>query len=214
MKKIILLLFLTLTTASCLVIAKGNIEAGKQSSIVCVACHGVYGNSMVGDFPKLAGQSESYLIKQLQDYKSDKRQGANMNVTATTLSEQDIMNLAAYFSSQKISENTAKADAETIAIARKIYLGGKKDTGTTACLACHGPNGKGIPSAKFPAISGQHAKYIANQLKAFRQFTLNIEIGENKLERANDYEGMMRSVTKRLTNVEIDALSQYIAGLY
>ena len=214
MKKTILLLSLVLTTFSSLSLAEGNVEAGKDLSAMCAGCHGADGNSVMSNFPKLAGQGESYLFKQLQDFKSGVRQDGIMAGVVAMLSEQDMMNLAAYFASQTITKNTAKADAAVIEIARKIYLGGKKDTGTTACIACHGPKGKGIPSANFPAISGQHADYTATQLKAFRQFALNLQTGESKHERANDYEGMMRSVAKGLTTIEIDALAQYIAGLH
>jgi len=130
------------------------------------------------------------------------------------LSEQDMMDIAAYYSIQTISENSAKADEETIELGRKIYLGGKKDTQTTACIACHGPKGLGIPSAKFPALSAQHAEYTALQLKAFRQYSINEQTGSDDVARDNDYEGMMRNVAKGLTTVEIEALAEYIAGLH
>jgi cytochrome c553 len=213
-KKTILLLSLVLSTFSSFGLAAGNVETGKDLSAMCAGCHGADGNSTMSNFPKLAGQGEGYLFKQLQDFKSGARQDGAMAGVTAMLSEQDMMNLAAYFASQTITENTAKAEAAVIEIARKIYLGGKKDTGTTACIGCHGPKGKGIPSARFPAISGQHADYTAKQLKAFRQFALNLQTGENKPERTNDYEGMMRSVAKGLTTIEIDALAQYIAGLH
>jgi cytochrome c553 len=214
MKKTILILSLVLTTFSSFTLAEGNVEAGKDLSAMCAGCHGADGNSVLSNFPKLAGQGEGYLFKQLKDFKYDARQDVAMAGVVASLSEEDMMNLAAYFSSQTITENTAKADAKTIELARKIYLGGKKDTGTTACIACHGPKGKGVPSAKFPAISAQHADYTAKQLIAFRQFAFNQQTGESEPERTNDYEGMMRSVAKGLTTIEIDALAQYIAGLH
>ena len=214
MKKTILLLSLVLTSFSSFSLAEGNVDAGKELSASCAGCHGADGNSVMSNFPKLAGQGEGYLYKQLLDFKSGARQDGAMAGVVVSLSEQDMMDLAAYFAAQTITENTAKADAELITIARKIYLGGKKDTGTTACIACHGPKGKGIPSAKFPAISAQHADYTASQLVAFRQFALNFQTGESKPERTNDYEGMMRGVATGLTTLEIDALAQYIAGLH
>ena len=214
MKKTILLLSLVLTSFSSFSLAEGNVDAGKELSASCAGCHGADGNSVMSNFPKLAGQGEGYLYKQLLDFKSGARQDGAMAGVVVSLSEQDMMDLAAYFAAQTITENTAKADAELITIARKIYLGGKKDTGTTACIACHGPKGKGIPSAKFPAIAAQHADYTASQLVAFRQFALNFQTGESKPERTNDYEGMMRGVAKGLTTLEIDALAQYIAGLH
>jgi len=142
------------------------------------------------------------------------RENAIMAGVASLLSEQDMFDIAAYYSIQTISENSAKADEETIELARKIYLGGKKDTQTTACVACHGPKGLGIPSAKFPALSAQHAEYIASQLKAFRQYSINEQTGSDDVARDNDYEGMMRNVAKGLTTVEIEALAEYIAGLH
>jgi len=179
-----------------------------------MGCHGLAGNSTIPNIPKLAGQGEGYILKQLQEFKSGIRDNAIMAGVATLLSEQDMMDIAAYYSTQTISENSAKADEETIELARKIYLGGKKDTQTTACIACHGPKGLGIPSAKFPALGAQHAEYIALQLKAFRQYSINEQTGSEDLARDNDYEGMMRSVAKGLTTVEIEALAEYIAGLH
>ena len=130
---------------------------------------------------------------------------------AGMLSEQDMMDIAAYYSIQTISKNSANADAETLELGRKIYVGGKMDTQTTACIACHGAKGLGIPTAGFPAISAQHAEYTAAQLKAFRQYSINEQTGSTDVSRANE---MMVNVAKGLTTVEIEALSQYIAGLH
>ena len=107
----------------------------------------------------------------------------------------------------------AKKDAN-IALGQKIYRGGKKETGVTACIACHGPQGKGIPAAGFPALSSQHAAYVSKQLKLFRQDSINAQTGVSNPSRTNDYEGMMINFTKSLTNAEIDAVSEYIAGLH
>jgi len=153
-------------------------------------------------------------LKQLQEFKSGARNNAIMAGVVAILSEQDMMDIAAYYSTQTISENSAKANEETIELGRKIYLGGKKDTQTTACIACHGPKGLGIPSAKFPALGAQHAEYTVSQLKAYRQYSINEQTGSDDLARDNDYEGMMRNVARGLTTVEIEALAQYIAGLH
>ena len=212
-KTIIIFVSILIATLSASILASGDAGTGQTKSATCMGCHGLAGNSTMPNFPKLAGQGEGYLLKQLQDFKSGARQDGAMAGVVTSLSDEDMMNLAAFYAAQTISENTAKADAETIELARKLYLGGNQESGTTACIACHGPKGKGIPSAKFPAISAQHADYTASQLKAFRQHALNLQTGESKPERANDYESMMRSVTKGLTTVEIEALAQYIAGL-
>jgi len=214
MRKTIIIVSIILATFSATTLASGDTEAGQAKSATCMGCHGLAGNSTMPNFPKLAGQGEGYIFKQLQEFKSGARENAIMAGVASLLSEQDMMDIAAYYSIQTISENSAKADEETIELGRKIYLGGKKDTQTTACIACHGPKGLGIPSAKFPALGAQHSEYTASQLKAFRQYSINEQTGSDDLARGNDYEGMMRSVAKGLTTVEIEALAEYIAGLH
>ena len=215
MKKTInIFVSILLLAVSATSLASGDAEAGQAKSATCMAGHGLAGNSTIPNYPKLAGQGEGYILKQLQEFKSGVRDNAIMAGVVSLLSEQDMIDIAAYYSIQTISENSAKADEETIELARKIYLGGKKDTQTTACIACHGPKGLGIPSAKFPALSAQHADYIASQLKAFRQYSINEQTGSDEVARDNDYEGMMRNVAKGLTTVEIEALAEYIAGLH
>ena len=213
-KNNIIIISILLLTLSATTLASGDAEAGQAKSATCMACHGLAGNSTIPNYPKLAGQGEGYILKQLQEFKSGVRDNAIMAGVVSLLSEQDMIDIAAYYSIQTISENSAKADEKTIELARKIYLGGKKDTQTTACIACHGPKGLGIPSAKFPALSAQHADYIASQLKAFRQYSINEQTGSDEVARDNDYEGMMRNVAKGLTTVEIEALAEYIAGLH
>ena len=210
-KTIIILATVLLASFSSSIIAAGDAEAGQTKSATCMGCHGLAGNSAIATFPKLAGQGEVYLLKQLQNFKSGERNNAIMAGVASLLSEQDMMDIAAYYSIQTISENSAKGDAETIELGRKIYVGGKMDTQTTACIACHGPKGLGIPTAGFPALSAQHADYIAVQLKAFRQYSINEQTGSDDVSRANE---MMVNVAKGLTTVEIEALAQYIAGLH
>jgi len=213
-KTVIIFVSIVLVTLSANSLASGDAEAGQTKSATCMACHGLAGNSTMPNFPKLAGQGEGYILKQLQEFKSGARNNAIMAGVVAILSEQDMMDIAAYYSTQTISENSAKANEETIELGRKIYLGGKKDTQTTACIACHGPKGLGIPSAKFPALGAQHAEYTVSQLKAYRQYSINEQTGSDDLARDNDYEGMMRNVARGLTTVEIEALAQYIAGLH
>jgi len=213
-KTVIIFVSIVLATLSANSLASGDAEAGQTKSATCMACHGLAGNSTMPNFPKLAGQGEGYILKQLQEFKSGARNNAIMAGVVAILSEQDMMDIAAYYSTQTISENSAKANEETIELGRKIYLGGKKDTQTTACIACHGPKGLGIPSAKFPALGAQHAEYTVSQLKAYRQYSINEQTGSDDLARDNDYEGMMRNVARGLTTVEIEALAQYIAGLH
>jgi cytochrome c553 len=211
MKKIIIILALLITSLSSPILAAGDAEAGQAKTATCMGCHGLAGNSTIPNFPKLAGQGETYILKQLQYFKSGERENAMMAGVASMLSDQDMEDIAAYYSIQTISENSAKGSEEMIELGRKIYVGGKMDTQTTACIACHGAKGKGIPTAGFPAVAAQHADYTASQLKAFRQYSINEQTGSEGVERVN---AMMNNVAMGLTNEEIDALSQYIAGLH
>ena len=197
-KTIIILATVLLASFSSSIIAAGDAEAGQTKSATCMGCHGLAGNSAIATFPKLAGQGEVYLLKQLQNFKSGERNNAIMAGVASLLSEQDMMDIAAYYSIQTITENSAKGDAETIELGRKIYIGGKMDTQTTACIACHGPQGLGIPTAGFPSLSSQHADYTAVQLKAFRQYSINEQTGSDDVSRTNE---MMVNVAKGLTTV-------------
>ena len=182
-------------------LAAGNAAAGKAKSQTCAACHGADGNSASADFPKLAGQHEEYLYKQLKQFKSGERPNAIMVGQVAGLSDQDMQDLAAFYASQTIKGGTA--DETKVELGKAIYRGGNTASGVPACMACHGPNGAGNPDAKFPALAGQHAKYTAAQLRAFRAG-----------ERANDAGKMMRNVAAKMTDAEIDAVAEYIAGLH
>lgn len=182
--------------------AAGDAAAGKTKSASCVACHSTDGNSMVPTFPKLAGQHAEYIAKQLADFKSGARNDPTMSPMAAPLSEQDAADLAAYFSGNTGSIGSA-ADTEKAAIGQKIYQGGDKAKGISACMACHGPSGAGNPGARFPAISGQHSAYIVKALKDFRTGT-----------RANDPAKMMRDVAAKMSDSDIEAVAEYIAGLH
>jgi cytochrome c553 len=182
--------------------AAGDAEAGKSKAAMCAGCHGADGNSAVAAFPKLAGQNVKYLVKQMNDIKSGDRAVLEMTGLLNGSSEQDMEDIAAYFSSQFPSVGAANKDL--VALGEKIYRAGNKDSGVSACTACHSPTGKGNSMAGFPSLSGQHADYIAKQLRAFREG-----------ERTNDGDAkMMRSVAFRLTNKEIDAVASYISGLH
>ncbi len=180
--------------------AAGDPAAGKEKSAACVACHGVDGNSPNGQWPKIAGQHAQYIVKQLKDYKSGKRKNAIMVGMAAALSDQDMEDLAAYYQSQNLKRGGANADL--VALGESIYRGGNLTTNVTACVACHNPNGAGNPMANFPAISGQHAQYIADQLRYFKGG-----------QRANDLNRMMRNVAVRMSEEEIEAVASYIQGL-
>lgn len=180
----------------------GNADAGKDKAASCAACHGADGNSSAGNFPKLAGQGQKYLIKQIRDIKSDARSVVEMTGLLNNLSEQDIADIAAYYAKQPVSVAQAKADL--VNDGKAIYLAGIPAKGVAACTACHGPAGAGVDLAGFPALGGQHADYLAAQLKKFRTG-----------ERSNDGETLvMRSIASRLSDREINAVSSYISGLY
>jgi len=180
--------------------AAGNIDAGKTKSQSCAACHGVNGVSATAMNPNLAGQSAAYLVKQLKEFKSKKRDNATMYGMAAGLSDQDMEDVAAYYASQKAAES--KADETLVERGKLIYLSGDDSKGLSACLGCHGPAGKGIPSAKFPALAGQHADYTVSQLKAF-------SLGS----RANDAGKMMQTIAGKMNAADMKAVASYIQGL-
>jgi cytochrome c553 len=179
----------------------------------CVACHGATGNSIAPNFPKIAGQGKAYIFKQLQDFKSGKRKDAIMAGIVANLSTDDMANWATHFSKQTITQGFASKTAN-IAIGERLYRGGDRSRGITACIACHGPKGAGVPSAGFPALASQHAVYTAKQLKDFRQVSINIQTEANTYARMNDDRKMMIALTKSLSNFEIESLAQYVAGLH
>ncbi|SMM98088.1 Cytochrome c4 [uncultured Candidatus Thioglobus sp.] len=213
MNKLVLIFTTTLFLLSTYTFAAGDVAKGKIKSVTCIGCHGVDGNAIVPTFPKLAGQNEGYLLKQLKDFKSGERVDAIMLGVVAALTEADMENLSAYYAVQTLTKNAVNP-AVNLELGKRIYRGGKKSTNVTACIACHGPRGRGIPSAGFPALSSQHATYVAKQLRAFRQQSINVQTGSVSPSRTNDYEGMMINFTKSLTNEEIDAVSAYISGLH
>jgi len=181
--------------------AAGDAAAGKNKSASCAGCHGMDGNSVNPMWPKLAEQGAPYLVKELHDFKSGNRSNPTMASMAAPLSDTDIQDLAAYFSSQTRSQGAA--DESLVDLGQKIYRGGNPSSGVPACIGCHGPTGAGNPAAKFPSLAGQHADYVASQLKAFHSG-----------ERANDAGKMMRSVAGKMTDKEIAAVSSYVQGLH
>ncbi|MBT3276803.1 cytochrome c4 [Candidatus Thioglobus sp.] len=213
MNKLALIFVAALAFVSTHTSAAGDAAKGKVKSATCTACHGANGNSMVPNFPKLAGQGERYLLKQLQDFKTNKRQDGLMAGIVAALTAEDMANLSAYFSKQVIAQGVT-SKAANIALGEKLYRGGDKERGIVACMACHGPQGAGIPSAGFPALASQHTAYTSKQLKDFRQVSINTQTEAKTPARTNDDYKMMIEFTKDLTNAEIEALSQYISGLH
>lgn len=205
MKKLALILTLL---ASCSAWAQGDAEAGKAKAATCAACHGTDGNSLLTQYPKLAGQHAGYLEKQIKEFKLGMTSGGKqgrmdpvMGGMAMPLSDQDAADLAAYFSTLPISDNTTSE--ESVELGQKLYRAGDAERGITACTACHGPRGNGTGLSGFPKISGQHADYVKIQLEKFRSG-----------DRANDMNAMMRNISAKLTDAEISALSQYVGGLH
>lgn len=183
----------------------GNIEAGKAKSAVCAACHGMDGNSVNPIWPDLAGQNARYLLQQLKDIKTGKSSGREnpvMQPIVANLTDQDMVDLAAYFASLP-AKTGGKADPKLIDTAQKLYRAGNREREIPACLSCHGPEGNGNASGGYPKIAGQHAAYTEIQLKAFRDKT-----------RHNDPNHMMTDVAHNLTDDEIKALASYIEGLH
>jgi len=142
-----------------------DIRKGKQLSTSCFTCHGIDGNSVNPEWPKLSGQGEKYLVKQIMDYRNDKRQDAVMSSMAKAISsDEDVLHIAAYFSSITPLSSEAKNE-KLISEGEAIYRGGIYESGVAACASCHGPTGSGIPVASFPKLSGQHSEYILKQLE-------------------------------------------------
>jgi cytochrome c553 len=186
------------------VMAAGDPAKGEQTSAICASCHGVDGNSVVAMWPKLAGQHEAYLQRQLELIKSGARVVPEMAGIVTMLSEQDVADVSAFYSAQESSP--AVADPVLLTLGEKIYRAGIAKTEVPACMACHGPAGLGNPHAGYPALAGQHSNYLGKMLTGFRSgTTFGAEDSPSKV---------MAEVTARLTDAEISAVSNYIQGLY
>lgn len=180
--------------------AAGDPVLGEQKTATCAGCHGSDGNSTNPIWPKLAGQHEDYLYKQLTEYKNGERKNAVMAGMVATLSDADMQNLAAFYASQSIT--AGQGNPEQAARGKKLYFSGDAESGVPACAACHGANGEGNKPAGFPALAGQHAAYTVATLKAFRDGT-----------RANDANAMMRLAVKDMTDAEMQAVAEYLVGL-
>lgn len=179
--------------------AKPDLAKGEASfAAVCAACHGPDGNSLIPDYPKLAQQHPEYLVKQLQEFKSGKRQNAIMLGFSSTLSDEDMRNISYWVATKKSAPGTA-ADPDLIAQGKRIYLGGVLERNIPACSGCHGPTAAGIPS-QYPRLSGQQVSYVVSQLTTFRSGERN-----NNLQ--------MTGVAAKLNDREIKAVAEYVASL-
>jgi cytochrome c553 len=170
----------------------------KRGVVACVGCHGANGNSGVASWPKLAAQHSAYTLKQLKNYKDGSRANPVMMGMVATLTQQDMLNLAAYLNKQQPTLGVAQ-NKDSIALGQKIYRGGIAEKGVPACAGCHSPNGAGIPS-QYPRLSGQWADYSTSQLVAFREGT-----------RKNS--AQMTTIATKLSDAEMKAVSDYMAGL-
>jgi len=180
--------------------AAGSAERGQAKAAPCVACHGVNGNSVNPVWPNLAGQHETYIKRQLTAFKNDVRQDPLMTAMAKPLSDEDVADLGAFFSTQ--APTGLEAEPSKVALGQRLFRGGDPKTGVAACGSCHGPGGDGNPAAGYALIRGQHAPYLAAQLKAYRSGT-----------RQTDPNQMMRNVAAAMTDEQIDAVAAYIQGL-
>ena len=176
-----------------------DLAKGKASFVTCAACHGANGNSAIAANPSLAQQHPEYLVKQLKEFKAGVRKNAIINGMAAPLSEQDMRNIAYWVTTQKMTPGSA-TNKDTIALGEKIWRGGIANRGVPACAACHSPNGAGIP-IRFPRLAGQHAAYVEQQLKDFRDGV-----------RTNDK--VMPEVVNGMNDAQIKAVADFVQGLH
>ena len=209
MKRVAILFGLTLGWASTSFAADanpvGDAAAGKNNSVACSACHGADGNS-AAPFPKLAGLGEKYLFKQLRDIRDGGRLVPTMAGQLDGKTDQDLADIAAYFSSQVRSGG--QTDPELLALGAQVFRGGIAERKVPACSSCHSPTGQGNAPGGFPPLAGQHAQYVADQLRAYRKGY------EDPSGRTNDGDAkIMRTIAFGLSDKEIEAVSSYVAGL-
>jgi len=180
----------------------GDAAAGKAKSAACGGCHGFDGNSPIPTYPKLAGQNEAYIVKQVKDFKANSdRQNPIMFGMVAALSDADAADIGAYFQAQSLKE-AAAFDAEKAAAGREMYKGGDLQKGIPACQACHGPTGAGTAGIGFPQLGGQYVDYTLAQLKAFKDGS-----------RKNDDKMLMRSIVEKMSDADMTAVANYIASL-
>ena len=193
---------LIILTSITLFLGAGNPDSGEEKVAVCSACHGADGNSVVGLWPSLAGQNEKYLVKQLRLVKSGDRVIDSMVGLLDNLQDSDLQDIAAFYASQR--NKVGQADESKVELGRKLYYAGNLEKGIPACSACHSPRGLGNGPAAYPLLSGQQPDYVAKALKDYRS-------GKRVNE---DPSKIMAAIAYKLDDVEIDALSSFVHGLY
>jgi cytochrome c553 len=181
---------------------EGDAQAGKDKSITCAACHGADGNSVNPAWPSLAGQHPTYIVEQLQAFKNGTRSEPLMLGQVMSLSDEDMRNLAVYYAGMPAAAK-AVADPATVNRGQRLYRGGNRENSTAACIACHGPTGRGNPAASYPSLKGQYATYNAGQLRAYASGARQSD-GPTKV---------MRDIAAKLSEEDILAVSSYIQGL-
>ena len=180
----------------------GDAAAGKNKSAACGGCHGFDGNSPISMYPKLAGQNEAYIVKQLKAFKAnDTRQNAIMMGMAAGVSDEDAADIGAYFQSQRVAA-AATFDEAKAAAGKELYKGGDLQKGIPACQSCHGPTGAGMAGIAYPALGGQYVEYTLAQLKAFKSGA-----------RSNDDKSLMRNIVAQLSEEQLEAVANYVASL-
>ncbi len=197
----------------------GDAAAGETKVIACAACHGADGNAAAPLYPKLAGQHEHYIAKQLALFKTGVRANAIMLGFSAALSAQDMRDIGAYFAKQKI--NAGLADESKIAnefspnnglrvvdVGARLYRGGDATRGIPACTACHGPSGRGMPGPSYPMVGGQHNGYLATMLNTFKA------TAPGAVQLNDERYAAMAQIAARLTEEEILAVSSYLEGLH
>ncbi|UTA47765.1 cytochrome c4 [Simiduia sp. 21SJ11W-1] len=192
----------------------GDAKNGETLATGCAACHGADGNSPAPNFPKLAGLGEKYLLKQLQDIQAGERVIPEMAGQLDNMSAQDLADLAAFFDAGTMQLSGSNKDAEvqinsgakvsSLALGEQLYRAGNLETKVPSCMGCHSPGGTGNEPAGYPRLGGQYAAYIEKQLKDFRAGNRTND-GDNKI---------MRDVAAQLSDAEISAVANYIAGLH
>ncbi len=180
----------------------GDAEAGKEKSVTCGACHGADGNSVNPVWPSLAGQHPTYIVEQLQAFKAGTRSEPLMLGQVMSLSDEDMRNLAVYYAGMPAAAK-AVADPSTVDRGQRLYRGGNRENNTSACIACHGPTGRGNPAASYPSLKGQYAVYSATQLRAYA----------SSARKSDGPTRVMRDIAAKLSEEDIVAVSSYIQGL-
>ena len=183
-------------------VKRGDPQAGSELVATCAGCHGADGNSVVGQWPTLAGQRESYTLAQLIHVQKGERMIESMMGLLDNYSEDQLRDIAAFYAAQEVK--VGQADSINFELGQRIYRAGNLSNGVPACTGCHGPQGKGVESAGYPMLSRQKAEYVVTSLVAYKN-------GE-RVHSSNAK--IMQGIAARLTTEEIRAVANYVSGLY